>query len=89
MWLDKPINKKTYKISSRSFSASKHNAKLKRPTFLFVLNCLQAVLNRFIPLRATVHESASDTKEYNVIKVQLQKHKCHRSNSQSNQCPAQ
>ena len=41
-------------------------------TFPFVLNSPQAVLNRFILLTTTVHESASDTKEYNIIKVQLQ-----------------
>ena len=69
---------------------SKHNAKLKMSTFLFVLNSLQAVLNRFIPRTTTVHESASDTKEYNVIKAQLQLlNKCHRSSPQSDQRPAQ
>ena len=58
--------------------------------FLFVLNCPQAVLNRFILLTTTVHESASDTEEYNVIKVQLQLlNKWHRSSPQSDQHPAQ
>ena len=59
-------------------------------TFSFVLNCLQAVLNRFILPTTIVHESASDTKEYNVIKVQLQLlNKWHRSSPQSDQRPGQ
>ena len=89
--VDKPNYQTLMKnlISSRSFSDSKHNAKLKMSTFSFVLNSLQAVLNRFIPLTTTVHESASDTKEYYVIKVQLQLlNKCHRSSPQSDQRPA-
>ena len=45
---------------------------MEMSTFPFVLNSPQAVLNRFILLTTTVHESASDTKEYNIIKVQLQ-----------------
>ena len=39
------IIKELIKVSSPSFSASKHNAKLKFSTFSFVLNALQVVLN--------------------------------------------
>ena len=54
------INKELIKYHHVHFSDSKHNAKLKMSTFSFVLNSLQAVLNQFIPLTTTVHESASD-----------------------------
>ena len=39
------IIKELIKVSSPSFSASKHNAKLKISTFSFVLNAPQVVLN--------------------------------------------
>ena len=56
------ISKELIKYHHIHFLILKHNAKLKMSTFSFVrTNSLQAVLNRFIPLTTTVHESASDT----------------------------
>ena len=46
---------------------------MKLSTFSFVCPEFSAsCFNRFIPLTTTVHEPASDTKEYNIITVHLQ-----------------